>query len=164
MRFYFYENDEKIKGDKMRFKIFVVFMMLAIIPVLFYAEDEKKISDNTADTKEVKENKNSDDAAGSGKVKEKKKAPKKDEKRFQFGLGIFGNSDDFSTMSDNFDRIMAIKHGKNYSYPGYDQERMDSIQSMDKWMQKFHINGLYPEEAGVRRGHQDIISILYVGN
>lgn len=120
----------------MKNRLFLLILILFLIPLSIYSQDEpnnddkNKIEEEKIEGEEKAEVKKEKDESGD------EKKVKKDEKRFQFGIGIHANSLNFSGMNEVYNIFQSIKDDEDYSYPGISDLEEDSIQDLSNWHQK----------------------------
>src|SRR4030042_5389091 len=108
----------------MKNRLFLLVLILFLIPLSIYSQDEPKNDDkNKIEESAAEEEKDESD----DKKKEETKKVKKDEKRFQFGIGLHANSLNFSQMNRVYNIFQSIKDDEDYSYPGFSDLEVVSI-------------------------------------
>ena len=112
---------------KNKLLLFLIIITFILIPSSIFAQEEGENNDDNIQTEDNKTDEN--------KKKETKKE-KKDEKRFQFGIGMHVNSLNFTGMNEVYNIFNSIKNDEDYTYPGISEEKEDSIQNLDSSMQK----------------------------
>lgn len=119
----------------MRSRFFLLILILYLLPFSIYSQNEQdkkdkdKIEDSTIEEDTDKDNEDKDETDDGKKVK-------KDEKRFQFGIGIHVNSLSVSGMNDVHNIFQSIKNDDDYTYPGISKHEKDSIMDLSGWMQE----------------------------
>ena len=112
---------------KNKLLLFLIIITFILIPSSIFAQEEGENNDDNIQTEDNKTDEN--------KKKETKKE-KKDEKRFQFGIGMHVNSLNFTGINEARNILNSIKDDEDYTYPGISEDTEDSIQNLDTWMQE----------------------------
>lgn len=112
----------------MKNRLFLLILILFLLSLTIYSQDEKPVSDDKDKVEESSAEKEKDASSDAKKVK-------KDEKRFQFGIGLHVNSLNFSGMNQVYDIFQSIKDDEDYDYPGISDLEEDSIHNLSNWMQ-----------------------------